>query len=93
MFDLLAQAEADHAFRDFENIDQLFALEATTDELRPIYWKNSVLDKYVLRNSDGAPMKAQNLNNFISQYAKEEGYERLTSYAIRRYVSNTLASK
>jgi hypothetical protein len=91
MFDLLGQAEADDAFRDFSKIDDLCRLPAIQGELRRIYWKDEVLSKYCLRNGEDTPLSVQLYNKNIRRYGEEEGYGRLTSYAIRRYVSNKLA--
>jgi hypothetical protein len=93
MFDLLGQATADNAFRDFSTIDDLFALPAIPGKLRRIHWKDEILSQYVLRNSEDGPLSVPLYNRYIRRYADEEGYGRLTSYAIRRYVSNRLVSK
>jgi hypothetical protein len=93
MFELLAQADADDAFRDFSTLDELMALPACSNELRRIYWKDKVLKKYVLQNGDGNALTTQVFSKDFSRYVAEEGYDRVTSYGIRRFVSNKLASE
>jgi hypothetical protein len=93
MFEFLAQASADEAFRDYSTIDDVLDITADPQELIRIYWKDDVLDKPLLRNRNGKSFSLDNYNHLLAGYTKEEGYERLTSYSIRRYVANELASR
>jgi hypothetical protein len=93
MFEILGQAVADNAFRDFSTLDELLALSASSVELRRIYWKDAVLKKYILRNGEGNALTTEVFSKTLRQYGDAEYHERYTSYAIRRYVSNKLAGK
>jgi hypothetical protein len=93
IFDILGQATADNAFRDFSTLDELLAIPASSVELRRIYWKDEVLKKYILRNGEGNALTTEVFSKSLRQYGDAEYHERYTSYAIRRYVSNKLAGK
>jgi hypothetical protein len=56
-----------------------------------IYWKDAVLEKYILRNGEGNAPTTEVFSKNLRQYSDAEYHERYTSYAIRRYVSNKLA--
>jgi hypothetical protein len=93
IFDLLGQAAADDAFRDFKTIDDVLALQANPKKLRRIYWKEQLLQKYILRSADGGGLSTGVFTNKFREYCKEEGYGRVTSYAVRRYASSKVAGK
>jgi hypothetical protein len=48
MFEFLAQALADKAFRDYSTIDDVLDIMADPQELIRIYWKDDILDKPLL---------------------------------------------
>jgi hypothetical protein len=93
IFDILGQATADDAFRDFSSIKEVLALKANPKGLRRIHWKEERLEEYVLRNSDGKPLTDQTYGHLLRRHVKAEGYRRITSYSIRRFVSNQLARR
>jgi hypothetical protein len=93
IFDLLAQVGVDNAFRDKKDLDVVIALKPNPNKLCHIHWKDSVLDKYVLRNVNHKLLKRENFNLALKGYTNKEGYECLTSYTIHRFVVNKLSSK
>jgi hypothetical protein len=81
MLPILAIAIADRAFRDYDTIEDLLALEPEDDEMLHLQWKESILNQpffktMSLRRGEGKIEKAGTLSKRLHDLGVRAGYMR-----------------